>query len=97
MQLHQPYILVKVLWNFINLFYFLENQFLQADGSHRTGCFDLTCPGFIQTSNEIALGAAIYPISIPGGLPYQIIICIYKVRHIYMMYNHVFKSHTPTM
>ncbi|KAK2398748.1 tRNA-splicing ligase [Trifolium repens] len=49
-----------------------------ADGSHGTGCFDLTCPGFIQTSNEIALGAAIYPISIPGGLPYQIIICIYK-------------------
>jgi hypothetical protein len=44
----------------------LEHQFLQADGSHSTGCFDLTCPGFIQTSNEIALGAAIYPISIPG-------------------------------
>jgi hypothetical protein len=73
----------------------LEHQFLQADGSHSTGCFDLTCPGFIQTSNEIALGAAIYPISIPGGLPYQITISIYKVRHIYMMYNHVFKSHTP--
>ncbi|KAK7291020.1 hypothetical protein RIF29_05858 [Crotalaria pallida] len=49
-----------------------------ADGSHKTGCFDLTCPGFVQTSNEISLGAAIYPISILGGLPYQITIYIYK-------------------
>ncbi|XP_027333752.1 uncharacterized protein LOC113848439 [Abrus precatorius] len=49
-----------------------------ADGSKRTGCFDLTCPGFVQTSNEIALGAAIYPISIPGDLSYQITIYIYK-------------------
>nr|XP_027189427.1 uncharacterized protein LOC101489305 [Cicer arietinum] len=49
-----------------------------ADGSKKTGCFDLTCPGFIQTNNEIALGAAIYPISIPGGLPYKITIYIYK-------------------
>ncbi|KEH39952.1 uncharacterized protein [Medicago truncatula] len=49
-----------------------------ADGSKNTGCFDLTCPGFIQTSNEIALGAAIYPIPIPGGLPYQITIYVYK-------------------
>ncbi|PNY08967.1 hypothetical protein L195_g005508 [Trifolium pratense] len=49
-----------------------------ADGSHRTGCFDLTCPGFIQTNSEIALGATIYPIPIPGGLPYQITIYIQK-------------------
>ncbi|XP_017428932.1 uncharacterized protein LOC108337005 [Vigna angularis] len=49
-----------------------------ADGSKKSGCFDLTCPGFIQTSNEIALGAAIYPISIPGDLPYVITIYIFK-------------------
>ncbi|RVX17544.1 hypothetical protein CK203_003488 [Vitis vinifera] len=49
-----------------------------ADASKTTGCFDLTCPGFIQTSSEIALGAAIYPISVPRGLPYQITIYIYK-------------------
>ncbi|XP_061374740.1 protein neprosin-like [Gastrolobium bilobum] len=49
-----------------------------ADASKKTGCFDLICPGFVQTSNEIALGAAIYPISIPGGLPYIINIYIYK-------------------
>ncbi|KAJ1442762.1 hypothetical protein SESBI_00642 [Sesbania bispinosa] len=49
-----------------------------ADASKKTGCFDLTCPGFVQISNEIALGAAIYPISSPGGLPYHITIYIYK-------------------
>ncbi|KAK1436064.1 hypothetical protein QVD17_01839 [Tagetes erecta] len=48
-----------------------------ADGSRTTGCFDLTCPGFVQVSHEIALGAAIYPISNPG-LPYQITVHIHK-------------------
>ncbi|KAM5565970.1 protein neprosin [Rosa sericea] len=49
-----------------------------VDGSKKTGCFDLTCPGFVQTSHEIALGAAIYPISVPYGLPYEIIVYVFK-------------------
>ncbi|KAL9440313.1 hypothetical protein AB3S75_019050 [Citrus x aurantiifolia] len=49
-----------------------------ADASKTTGCFDVTCPGFVQVSNEIALGAAIYPISNPNGLPYQITIYLFK-------------------
>lgn len=52
-----------------------------------TGCFDLTCPGFVQTSHEIALGAAIYPISNPNGLPSEIIIYIHKVS---LPQNHIF-------
>ncbi|KAL3325059.1 hypothetical protein AABB24_038921 [Solanum stoloniferum] len=48
------------------------------DGSRETGCFDLSCPGFVQISHEIALGAAIYPISTQYGLPYSITIYIYK-------------------
>lgn len=48
-----------------------------ADGSKTTGCFDLTCPGFVQVDHRIALGAAIYPVSKPK-LPYQIIVYIYK-------------------
>ncbi|KAL6980074.1 hypothetical protein U1Q18_021724 [Sarracenia purpurea var. burkii] len=51
---------------------------LQADSSKKTGCFDLTCPGFVQTSSEVALGAAISPISLPQGLPYQITLYIFK-------------------
>ena len=53
---------------------------MQVDGSIKTGCFDLTCPGFVQTSNEIALGAAINIESLPADLTYQITIYIYKVR-----------------
>ncbi|XP_022961958.1 uncharacterized protein LOC111462577 isoform X1 [Cucurbita moschata] len=49
-----------------------------ADASEKTGCFDLTCPGFVQTSNEIALGSAIYPISTPNGLPYEIIMFLFR-------------------
>nr|GLL38024.1 uncharacterized protein LOC109179734 [Ipomoea trifida] len=49
-----------------------------VDGSNNTGCFDLTCPGFVQTSHEIALGAAIHPISSPDGLPHEISIYIHQ-------------------
>ncbi|XP_041989351.1 uncharacterized protein LOC121740788 isoform X1 [Salvia splendens] len=48
------------------------------DAANKTGCFDLTCPGFVQTSSEIALGAVIYPIAEPNDLPYQITIFIYR-------------------
>ncbi|KAL8110025.1 hypothetical protein AgCh_025947 [Apium graveolens] len=50
----------------------------RADSSKKTGCFDQTCPGFVQTNSKIALGAAIHPISGPNGLPYKISIYIYK-------------------
>nr|XP_027120602.1 uncharacterized protein LOC113737597 [Coffea arabica] len=49
-----------------------------VDGSVKTGCFDATWPGFVQVSKDIALGAAIYPISNPTGLPSQITIFIFK-------------------
>ncbi|XP_030452737.1 uncharacterized protein LOC115674486 [Syzygium oleosum] len=34
-----------------------------VDASVSTGCFDLTCSGFVQTSSEVALGSALGPIS----------------------------------
>ncbi|KAL0558126.1 hypothetical protein IC582_006691 [Cucumis melo] len=48
------------------------------DASHKTGCFDLTCPGFVQTSNEIALGSAIYPISTSAELPFEITMFLFR-------------------
>ncbi|KAJ0031845.1 hypothetical protein Pint_13430 [Pistacia integerrima] len=47
-----------------------------ADGYETTGCFDLTCTGFVQTDSEVALGASIDPISSRGGPQYQITIGI---------------------
>ncbi|XP_004143037.3 uncharacterized protein LOC101203978 [Cucumis sativus] len=49
-----------------------------VDASHKTGCFDLTCPGFVQTSNEIALGSAIYPISTSTDLPFEITMFLFR-------------------
>ncbi|XP_074274235.1 protein neprosin-like [Silene latifolia] len=37
------------------------------DGSQKTGCFDLICSGFVQTTTKVALGAAFASISSPGG------------------------------
>lgn len=37
------------------------------------------CPGFVQTSNEIALGGVIKSIPVPGGLPWIMTLHIVKV------------------
>ncbi|KAF9613519.1 hypothetical protein IFM89_008436 [Coptis chinensis] len=49
-----------------------------ADSSTKTGCFDLTCSGFVQTSHEIALGASIDPVSSRFGNQYKISIYLYQ-------------------
>ncbi|XP_010493853.1 PREDICTED: uncharacterized protein LOC104771075 [Camelina sativa] len=40
------------------------------DGYHQTGCFNLLCTGFVQTSITIALGATIEPVSSPSRKQY---------------------------
>ncbi|PIA42870.1 hypothetical protein AQUCO_02000370v1 [Aquilegia coerulea] len=49
-----------------------------ADSSKETGCFDLLCSGFVQTSEKIALGSVMDPVSWPGPYQYQITLYIYK-------------------
>lgn len=61
---------------------------LQRDSYESIGCFDLTCPGFVQTGTGVSLGAAIQPVSSEFGPQYVInvgmflvmitCICIYK-------------------
>ncbi|KAF8023247.1 hypothetical protein BT93_F0678 [Corymbia citriodora subsp. variegata] len=48
-----------------------------VDGSVSTGCFDLTCSGFVQTNSEVALGSAVSPVSSDGGEQYQISVGIF--------------------
>ncbi|KAJ4970219.1 hypothetical protein NE237_003318 [Protea cynaroides] len=48
-----------------------------ADASKKTGCFDLVCPGFVQTSQSMVLGAVLDPVSVFGGAQYQISTHIY--------------------
>ncbi|GMH15997.1 hypothetical protein Nepgr_017838 [Nepenthes gracilis] len=42
-----------------------------ADGYTSTGCYDLTCPGFVQTNNYYAIGMALQP-SVYGGQQYEL-------------------------
>nr|XP_043613332.1 uncharacterized protein LOC122585277 [Erigeron canadensis] len=46
--------------------------------SYRSGCYNLQCPGFVQTNTRIALGAAIYPFSTYNDKQYDIAFLIWK-------------------
>ncbi|PKA46911.1 hypothetical protein AXF42_Ash021587 [Apostasia shenzhenica] len=52
---------------------------LQSDSYKETGCYNLLCSGFVQTTNKVALGAAIYPISMYDRRQFDITILIWKV------------------
>jgi hypothetical protein len=43
-----------------------------ADGYNKTGCYNLTCSAFVQTSSTFAPGMAVGPISVSGGAQYSI-------------------------
>ncbi|KAH9570557.1 hypothetical protein CY35_02G046700 [Sphagnum magellanicum] len=49
-----------------------------ADGYQTTGCYNLLCSGFVQTSNAVALGAAISPVSSYSGSQYDMRVLIWK-------------------
>ncbi|TQD80131.1 hypothetical protein C1H46_034338 [Malus baccata] len=51
------------------------------DAYKSTGCFDLTCSGFVQTNKDIALGMALQPISSASGPQYQTTFSITKDFH----------------
>ncbi|XP_042960351.1 uncharacterized protein LOC122295408 [Carya illinoinensis] len=42
------------------------------DGYEKTGCINLVCPGFVQTSKTIVLGGILQPLSQKNGPQYQI-------------------------
>jgi hypothetical protein len=41
-----------------------------ADDYNKTGCYNLTCSAFVQTSSSFAPGMAVGPISVSGGAQY---------------------------
>ncbi|KAF3590223.1 hypothetical protein DY000_02026005 [Brassica cretica] len=51
---------------------------LQKDAYRKTGCINLLCSGFVQTSKHLALGAAIEPVSRSGHEQYYITVKIYQ-------------------
>lgn len=59
----------------------------QTDAYKATGCYNMLCSGFVQTSRRVAIGVAISPISSYDGGQFDISVLIWKVRtyvrHIY--------------
>ncbi|KAI4303034.1 hypothetical protein MLD38_038714 [Melastoma candidum] len=49
-----------------------------SDSYQATGCYNLLCSGFIQTTRKIAIGAAISPVSSFSGNQFDITILIWK-------------------
>ncbi|WOK99936.1 hypothetical protein Cni_G08648 [Canna indica] len=49
-----------------------------TDAYQATGCYNLLCSGFVQTSNKIAIGAAISPTSVYNGRQFDISLLIWK-------------------
>ncbi|KAK8698563.1 hypothetical protein V6N13_114675 [Hibiscus sabdariffa] len=47
------------------------------DSYKSTGCFDLTCSGFVHTNPQVALGAAIEPVSSGFGQQYHVTLGVY--------------------
>ncbi|KAL4304035.1 hypothetical protein GQ457_10G017740 [Hibiscus cannabinus] len=47
------------------------------DSYKSTGCFDLTCSGFVHTNPQVALGAAIEPVSSELGNQYHVTLGVY--------------------
>jgi hypothetical protein len=46
-----------------------------ADDYHTTGCYNLSCPAFVQTNNTWALGGTLSPSSTAGGQQYELQMC----------------------
>ncbi|KAL7204610.1 hypothetical protein ACSBR2_017648 [Camellia fascicularis] len=49
-----------------------------SDAYQTTGCYNLLCSGFVQTSNNIALGSTISPISTYDGPQYEFDLLVWK-------------------
>ncbi|KAF8379097.1 hypothetical protein HHK36_028526 [Tetracentron sinense] len=49
-----------------------------ADGYHKTGCWNILCPGFVQISKEVSLGEAFTNTSVYNGDQYETMAHIYQ-------------------
>jgi hypothetical protein len=52
---------------------------IQKDSYKSTGCFDLTCHGFVQIATEFAIGSNLAPYSRPFNQQYEINIGLFQV------------------
>ncbi|KAL0844790.1 hypothetical protein Bca101_018036 [Brassica carinata] len=51
------------------------------NNAYKTGCYNVRCPGFIQTSGNIVIGGAISQVSSFGSSQYEITVNVWKDRN----------------
>ncbi|XP_047072191.1 uncharacterized protein LOC124681300 [Lolium rigidum] len=49
-----------------------------SDAYEATGCYNALCPGFVQTSSRVAIGASISPVSSLAGEQYDMTLLVWK-------------------
>ncbi len=57
-----------------------------ADDYNRTGCYNLTCAAFVQTSNAWAIGGTVTPWSTLGGTQYEVEVAYYLYQGNWWLY-----------
>lgn len=57
-----------------------------ADGYQKTGCYNLDCPAFVQTSHAWTIGGTISPWSVYGGAQYEIQVAFYLYQGNWWLY-----------
>ncbi|XP_047341272.1 uncharacterized protein LOC124944965 [Impatiens glandulifera] len=58
------------------------------DGYQTTGCYDLTCSGFVQTNRNYAFGLPLRRVSIEGGEMREISIDVFREEHRWWLLVH---------
>ncbi|XP_062172035.1 protein neprosin-like [Alnus glutinosa] len=68
-----------------------------SDGNKKTGCYNLNCPGFVQVTNKIGLGAALKPPSTYKGTQFSIPIAVYQFRgNWWLQVNEIMLGYLPS-
>ncbi|KAK6914795.1 Neprosin, partial [Dillenia turbinata] len=68
-------------FTFWTVSYRYTTEFLKVpNNGYRRGCYNLDCPGFVQTNRRFYLGAPIKPVSTYNGKQYEISVFLYMGR-----------------
>ncbi|MQL70126.1 hypothetical protein Taro_002413 [Colocasia esculenta] len=54
---------------------------IQQNNGYETYCYNLQCPGFVWTNHAIRLDTALVPVSVYGGLQYDVKIDVFQDRN----------------
>ncbi|KAF5738440.1 hypothetical protein HS088_TW13G01339 [Tripterygium wilfordii] len=72
--------------------------FWTNDGYRTTRCYNLECPGFVQTNKDVVIGGPFYTISSYEGIQYDIHVLIWKDSNHgnwWLMYNNIVVGYWP--